>query len=76
MVILVEGESKAYERPQRVAEAMLATLWCNMLNMERIGRHDNFFLLGGTSLLAVQMLERLSKAGFILPPVPYSGRQL
>ncbi|WP_230964156.1 condensation domain-containing protein, partial [Burkholderia stagnalis] len=48
-----------YEAPQGEIEHTLATLWTELLGVERIGRHDNFFALGGHSLLAVRMLNRL-----------------
>ncbi|PBQ11693.1 hypothetical protein CCL08_24380, partial [Pseudomonas congelans] len=41
----------------------LARLWCELLNVERVGRHDHFFELGGHSLLAVSLIERMRQAG-------------
>ncbi|WP_157376001.1 alpha/beta fold hydrolase, partial [Burkholderia ubonensis] len=37
--------------------------WAQLLNVERVGRHDNFFDLGGHSLLIVQLIERMRQAG-------------
>ncbi|MGO7601710.1 phosphopantetheine-binding protein, partial [Rhizobium ruizarguesonis] len=34
-------------------------IWAELLGVERVGRHDNFFEIGGHSLLAVQMMESL-----------------
>ncbi|KAK9763050.1 hypothetical protein K7432_010635 [Basidiobolus ranarum] len=52
---------KSYEAPQGEIEATLTKIWTELINLDEIGRHDNFFSLGGNSLLAVQMIERLSR---------------
>jgi thioesterase domain-containing protein len=49
----------AYEAPQGPAETALAALWAELLDVPRIGRNDNFFDLGGHSLLVLKLLERL-----------------
>ncbi|HEX3757326.1 MAG TPA: amino acid adenylation domain-containing protein [Kofleriaceae bacterium] len=57
-----EGQAyatRAYEAPQGELEHGVARLWSELLNVDRVGRHDSFFDLGGHSLLAVQMLARL-----------------
>ncbi|MGH9887729.1 MAG: thioesterase domain-containing protein, partial [bacterium] len=52
--------SRLYEAPKGEIEQQVAALWAELLNVERVGRHDSFFDLGGHSLLAVRMLARLS----------------
>jgi acyl-CoA synthetase (AMP-forming)/AMP-acid ligase II len=52
-----------YEPPQDEIEQALATLWQELLRVERVGRRDNFFELGGHSLLVVAMVERLRCLG-------------
>ncbi|ORX94939.1 amino acid adenylation [Basidiobolus meristosporus CBS 931.73] len=54
---------QAYEAPRGEVEIILATIWAELLGLERVSRHDNFFELGGHSLLAVQMVERLCRHG-------------
>lgn len=39
-------------------EAGLAHLWCELLGVERVGPDDDFFALGGNSLIAMEMLAR------------------
>ncbi|WP_143706564.1 non-ribosomal peptide synthetase, partial [Xenorhabdus innexi] len=55
-----------YEAPQGEMEIVLATLWRELLGIERISRHDSFFALGGHSLLGVRMIERLHGLGLTL----------
>ena len=47
------------EPPVGETEIKLAGIWAELLKLERVGRHDNFFEIGGHSLLAVQTLSRL-----------------
>ncbi len=55
---------RAYEAPQGDTEIALASLWAELLNVERVGRHDNFFELGGHSLLAVSLMGRMRRLGW------------
>ncbi|RBL69027.1 non-ribosomal peptide synthetase [Pseudomonas sp. MWU13-2625] len=50
---------REYEAPQGEVEIALAQIWAEVLQVERVGRHDHFFELGGHSLLAVIMIERM-----------------
>jgi amino acid adenylation domain-containing protein/thioester reductase-like protein len=56
------GLTVAYSKPLTQLEQQMATLWSQVLNLETVGRHDNFFDLGGHSLLAIQLVEQLSSA--------------
>ena len=47
-----------YAPPRNPLEQKLAELWQAMLGIERIGIHDDFFMLGGDSLIAIQLLAR------------------
>jgi enterobactin synthetase component F len=49
----------AFEPPRSPKEVTIAALWADVLGLERVGRDDNFFDLGGNSLQAVRMLARL-----------------
>jgi len=52
---------KAFIAPHTPIESTLAKIWSEVLNIERVSIHDNFFDLGGNSLLAVRLLERIHK---------------
>ncbi|BBP70467.1 hypothetical protein PHLH6_24710 [Pseudomonas sp. Seg1] len=54
---------REYEAPTGEVEVLLAQLWAEVLQVERVGRHDHFFELGGHSLLAVGMAERMRQHG-------------
>jgi amino acid adenylation domain-containing protein len=51
--------ARAYEAPVGEVEQALATIWAELLKLERVGRQDNFFELGGHSLLALNLIERM-----------------
>ena len=45
--------------PRTALEHALASIWCDILKCTGISVHDNFFLLGGHSLLVTQMVARM-----------------
>jgi acyl carrier protein len=51
--------SKAYTPPTSTLEQQIADIWQNLLQVDKVGIHDNFFDLGGHSLLIVQARSRL-----------------
>ena len=56
------------EQPLRPDERVIAELWQQLLNVPSVSRHDNFFRLGGDSLLATRFLEMLrTRLGVELP---------
>ncbi|WP_122586056.1 non-ribosomal peptide synthetase, partial [Pseudomonas viridiflava] len=48
-----------YQAPQGELEVALAAIWSELLQVERVGRHDRFFELGGHSLLAMRMVSQV-----------------
>ncbi|MCU1350644.1 MAG: peptide synthetase [Acidobacteria bacterium] len=48
-----------YAAPGDALEQTLATVWCEVLQLDKVGREDNFFDLGGRSLLLVRVHSQL-----------------
>ncbi len=56
------------EAPVGEAEVRLATIWQELLEVEGVGRADDFFALGGHSLMALRMFSRINREfGVALP---------
>ena len=49
----------SYLAPKTPIEEIIAAIWAEVLGRERVGRRDNFFAIGGHSLLAGQVISRL-----------------
>jgi acyl carrier protein len=56
-----ESRAEQFERPHDEIERLLAEIWADVLEVERVSVYDNFFDLGGHSLSAVQVVARLQK---------------
>lgn len=64
------GPASAYLAPEGELEDTLAGLWQEILGVDRVGRHDNFFDLGGHSLLLARFRTELAvRAGHDVPMV-------
>jgi oxalate---CoA ligase len=54
-----KGPSAAFAEPRTGLERELTELWRQILGVERVGTEDDFFALGGDSILAVQLIATL-----------------
>ncbi len=60
--------SKEYLEPKTVTEKKLAAIWSTILKIEKIGILDDFFEIGGHSMIAVTMIIKIEKEfGIRLP---------
>ncbi|HYO69808.1 MAG TPA: amino acid adenylation domain-containing protein, partial [Archangium sp.] len=64
-------QARSFVAPRDEVERTLAELWAQVLGHERVGIHDDFFELGGDSILAIQIISRASQAG-----VHFTAKQL
>lgn len=61
--------------PQSPEEVLLAEVWSKVLNVEEIGIHDNFFEMGGDSILTLLIVSEIGKAGFEITPTQIFDRE-
>ncbi|HVG18729.1 MAG TPA: amino acid adenylation domain-containing protein, partial [Blastocatellia bacterium] len=55
------GSEKAFVAPRSPLEKALSHLWAEVLGVERVGVYDDFFELGGQSLLATRVIYKLKQ---------------
>lgn len=58
-----------YQEPATRTEKLLAKIWKEVLHLEQIGVHDNFFALGGDSILSIMIRNRCEREGIRLKTV-------
>jgi len=56
------GARKELIPPSTPEEKVLATIWAQVLGVEKVGVEDSFFEIGGDSLLAIQLISRVRDA--------------
>jgi len=57
-----------YVAPRNMVEESLAGIWKEVLRIDQVGIHDNFFGLGGDSILSIQIIARANQDGLQLTP--------
>jgi len=58
----------SFVAPRTAVEQTLATIWAQVLGVEPVGIHDNFFALGGDSILSIQIVARAKQAHLHMTP--------
>ncbi|WP_165840627.1 condensation domain-containing protein, partial [Streptomyces scopuliridis] len=64
-----------YAAPRNETERVLTAIWTDVLDVGRVGIHDNFFSLGGDSILSIQVVSRARQAGLELSSRDVFARQ-
>ncbi|EEL67377.1 hypothetical protein bcere0026_56870 [Bacillus mycoides] len=54
--------------PRNSNEKILTTIWKQVLGVKKVGIHDNFFEIGGDSILSIQIISQASQEGLKLTP--------
>ncbi|MFI0487359.1 non-ribosomal peptide synthase/polyketide synthase [Actinomadura sp. 9N215] len=57
-----------YVEPATAIELVLADVWRDVLRLDHVGVHDDFFDLGGDSILSLQVVARARRAGVVITP--------
>ncbi len=65
------GDDLARSQARTETERALAAMLVDLLSVQEFGRHDDFFTIGGDSILAVQLAARARDAG-----VPLTARMV
>ncbi|WP_327258026.1 non-ribosomal peptide synthetase [Streptomyces sp. NBC_01244] len=59
---IAAAEQPAFTAPRTPGEQLVADAWAGLLGLDRVGAHDDFFALGGTSLQLTRLAARLRAA--------------
>jgi amino acid adenylation domain-containing protein/FkbM family methyltransferase len=68
-VLEMAEDEDDYIPPDTPTEEIVCAIWSEILGRERLGIHDNFFDMGGHSLMATQVTSRIREAFHIELPV-------
>ncbi len=62
------GQEEDGDSPRTPLEDRLAAIWAEVLGRPRVGIHDDFFALGGDSILSIQIVSRAAQVGLRITP--------
>lgn len=62
----ISGLKARYVAPETETERLLCEIWQDVLSVEQVGCRDNFFALGGHSLLLMEVISQLQQVGIDL----------
>ncbi|CAM1358752.1 amino acid adenylation domain-containing protein [Tenacibaculum xiamenense] len=58
---VLNTSTDSYIAPRNKTEEQLTKVWIDVLNLDKIGIHDNFFEIGGNSILAIRLVAKLQE---------------
>ncbi len=56
-----QGDERSYVAPRTALEIKLCEIWQRVLGLTQVGIEDDFFRLGGNSILAIQLISKMNK---------------
>ncbi|GAA6624124.1 amino acid adenylation domain-containing protein [Scytonema sp. NUACC26] len=62
------NQEKSFAAPRNSVEDKLAQIWAEVLSLKQVGIYNNFFELGGDSILSIQAIAKANQAGLKLTP--------
>ncbi|WP_407444503.1 amino acid adenylation domain-containing protein, partial [Rhodococcus sp. (in: high G+C Gram-positive bacteria)] len=68
-------EATAFRAPESGIEQVIADVFAEVLNVDKIGADDDFFALGGDSIVSIQLVSRAKARGVIFTPRDVFGRR-
>ncbi|HZM81961.1 MAG TPA: amino acid adenylation domain-containing protein [Candidatus Limnocylindrales bacterium] len=63
-----ESAGAGFAEPTTPAEKQLAKIWAEQLHLEQVGIDDDFFFLGGDSIIGIQIVAQARRNGLIVTP--------
>jgi amino acid adenylation domain-containing protein/non-ribosomal peptide synthase protein (TIGR01720 family) len=63
---IFQSEEGNYQPPRNNAESVFCQVWEEVLGVSQVGINDNFFNLGGDSILSIQIVSRLNQLGLFI----------
>jgi hypothetical protein len=77
-VVREAQQRESFVAPRTATERALAMIWTRLLNVDRVGVHDDFFLLGGHSLLVASLATEVQTAWDVslMLPMVFQNRTL
>ncbi|SDG06495.1 non-ribosomal peptide synthase domain TIGR01720 [Lentzea fradiae] len=61
--------------PMTEEQQALAAVWCEVLKLDEVGPHDDFFELGGDSMTAIQVVWLANQAGIKFTPAQLTAKR-
>ncbi|PCK33193.1 hypothetical protein CEX98_03070, partial [Pseudoalteromonas piscicida] len=60
------SQAQTQRLPNSELEQHVAKVWCAVLGIKQVGLDDNFFHIGGDSIMSIQLMSALKRAGYAL----------
>jgi len=68
----LETSDTRLRSPKTEVEKTLAAIWCELLGLSEVGLDDDFFEVGGDSIIGIRVLSRARQAGILLQPKDFA----